>query len=93
MQVDRKVLEQALEAMDKATRYMSDSDYVKLNHAIDVLRDSLAQPDEKALPPWPPVSQWQRSCAVCNIGASGQVIGYVCSRSDCPTRITCGGTV
>jgi hypothetical protein len=44
MQIDRKVVEQALEAMDKATRYMSDSDYVKLNHAIDVLRDALAQP-------------------------------------------------
>ena len=44
MQIDRKVVEQALEAMDKATRYMSDSDYVKLNHAIDVLRDSLTQP-------------------------------------------------
>jgi hypothetical protein len=61
--------------------------------AITALKAALEQPDEKALPPWPPVSQWQRSCAVCNIGASGQVIGYVCSRSDCPTRITCGGTV
>lgn len=45
MQIDRKVVEQALETMDKATRYMSDVDYVKLNHAIDVLRDALAQPD------------------------------------------------
>lgn len=57
------------------------------------LEAALAQPDEKAFPPWPPVSQWQRSCAVCNIGANGNVIGYVCSRPDCPTRITCGGTV
>ena len=68
--------------------WVSESDQV----AID-MKAALAQPDEKAFPPWPPVSQWQRSCAVCNIGANGNVIGYVCSRPDCPTRITCGGTV
>lgn len=30
-----------------------------------------------------------RGCRVCGIGANGEVIGYVCNRSDCPTRITC----
>jgi hypothetical protein len=39
--VPRAVLEQALEAMDKATRFMSDSDYVKLNQAITTLRAAL----------------------------------------------------
>jgi hypothetical protein len=39
----RKAAEQALEAMDKATRYMSDADYVKLNQAIDTLRAALEQ--------------------------------------------------
>ena len=39
--VPRAVLERALEAMDKATRFMSDSDYVKLNQAITALRDAL----------------------------------------------------
>lgn len=39
--VPRAVLEQALEAMDKATRFMSDSDYVKLNQAITALRAAL----------------------------------------------------
>jgi len=37
----RTVLEQALEAMNKATRFMSDSDYMKLNQAIDALRAAL----------------------------------------------------
>lgn len=30
-----------------------------------------------------------RGCQVCGIGADGRAYGYVCSRGDCPTRITC----
>lgn len=30
-----------------------------------------------------------KGCYVCGIGANGAIIGYVCNRSDCPTRITC----
>jgi len=45
----RKAAQQALEAMDKATRYMSDSDYVKLNQAITALRAALEQEE----PPCP----------------------------------------
>ena len=40
----RQAAQQALEAMDKATRFMSDSDYKKLNQAIDDLRAALAEP-------------------------------------------------
>jgi hypothetical protein len=29
-------------------------------------------------------------CAVCGIGA-GKVMGYVCQRGDCPSKVTCGG--
>ena len=39
----RATVEQALEAMDKATRFMSDADYRKLNEAIDALRAALAR--------------------------------------------------
>jgi hypothetical protein len=28
-------------------------------------------------------------CRVCGIGADGKVMGYVCNRSDCPTKVTC----
>jgi hypothetical protein len=31
-------------------------------------------------------------CAVCGIGA-GKVMGYVCPRGNCPTKVTCGGAV
>lgn len=34
--------QQALEAMEKATRFMSDKDYRKLNESIDVLKAALA---------------------------------------------------
>jgi len=49
------------------------------------------QPKQMTLPPWPRVSQLNRGCGVCGIGDNGQIMGYVCTRSDCPTRITCGG--
>lgn len=28
-------------------------------------------------------------CKVCGIGSKGEATGYVCYRSDCPTRISC----
>jgi len=34
-----------------------------------------------------------RGCEVCGLGKNGEVTGYVCQRSDCPTRVTCGGTL
>ena len=36
---------------------------------------------------------YTNGCPVCGLGADGKATGYVCSRGDCPTRITCGGTV
>ena len=43
------------------------------------------------LQPEPAKRQWNRGCGVCGIGADGQAMGYVCNRSDCPTRVTYGG--
>jgi hypothetical protein len=39
-------------------------------------------------PQWPNTASHKRGCHVCGIGANGEVMGYVCSRSDCPTRIS-----
>ncbi len=33
------------------------------------------------------------ACPVCSMGANGRAMGYVCSRGDCPTRVTCTGAV
>jgi hypothetical protein len=41
----REAAQQALEAMDKATRYMSFSDHRKLNEAITALKAALEQPE------------------------------------------------
>ena len=39
----QKAAGQALEAMEKATRYMSNSDYIKLNQTIDAIRAALKE--------------------------------------------------
>ena len=45
--------------------------------------------------PWPFPKQpkgpfmKQDGCPVCGIGANGEVLGYVCIREDCHSRITC----
>jgi hypothetical protein len=28
-------------------------------------------------------------CSTCGLGADGKATGYVCYRTDCPTRVTC----
>ena len=43
----REAAQQALEAMDRATRFMSRSDYRKLNEAIAALRAALARYQEE----------------------------------------------
>jgi len=43
----REAAQQALKAMDKATRFMSDSDYRKLNEAISTLAAALEQPEQE----------------------------------------------
>ena len=40
----RTVAQLALKSMEKATRFMSDSDYRNLNNSIEVLKDALAEP-------------------------------------------------
>ena len=80
----RAVVEQALEALESV--------YGDSCDALHALRAALAQQAEPVpMPPFPPVSQWNRGCAVCGIGADGKAYGYVCPRSDCPTKVTCGG--
>ena len=84
--IDRAVVEQALHVATAAGYPVA---------LIAALRAALAEPVQvpAPMPPFPPVSQWKRGCAVCGIGAGGHAYGYACPRSDCPTRVTCGGTV
>lgn len=62
------------------------------NNAISALRAALAEPQEPAIPWGKAIGvEQKRGCRVCGIGADGKAYGYVCPRSDCPTRVTCGG--
>ena len=100
----RATVEQALEALEKSGCVAFKGLACRCNStcasytAAVALRSALEQQAEPVqepapMPPFPPVSQWNRGCAVCGIGADGKAYGYVCPRSDCPTRVTCGGVV
>ena len=86
----------ALRARDALALWSTgrDMDAVALNDLIAELDAALAEPQEPAIPWGKAIGvEQKRGCRVCGIGADGKAFGYVCSRSDCPTRITCGGTV
>ena len=95
----RTAAQQALEALYQAKEFteLYDTEHAaavneRCHENITALRAALAQQAEPApMPPFPPVSQWNQGCAVCGIGADGKAYGYVCPRSDCPTKVTCGG--
>lgn len=63
-----------------------DADAQKIAAAITALRAALAEPQSG----WDKWQEQKRGCSVCGIGANGEVVGYVCTRNDCPTRVTCG---
>lgn len=35
--------------------------------------------------------KWNLGCHVCGIGSKGEVLGYACPRSDCPSSAQCIG--
>jgi len=38
---------------------------------------------------YPDQEKSYHGCRVCGIGSDSRAYGYVCSRDDCPTRVTC----
>lgn len=52
--------------------------------AAQLAKENLIEPETLPDSPW----AYNKGCRVCGIGADGSPIGYVCSRTDCPTRIT-----
>jgi len=57
--------------------------------ALEKAREMFSPPGSPG-PMFPTVTL--SGCAVCGIGA-GKVMGYVCPRGDCPSKVTCGGAV
>lgn len=62
-----------------------------LEEAADALEAALAT--TKLQSGWDKWQNQKRGCSVCGVGADGKVMGYVCTRMDCPTKITCGVNV
>jgi len=91
----RTAAQQALEALERYQRMMMAEAGCQSEEgeaAIDNLRAALAEPQEPAIPWGKAIGvEQKRGCRVCGIGADGKAYCYVCPRSDCPTRVTCGG--
>ena len=49
-------------------------------------RDALRDLDNKRV--YSDQEKAHHGCRVCGIGCDGRAYGYVCSREDCPTRVT-----
>jgi hypothetical protein len=56
------------------------------------LRLGLVTP-QQAGPVAEPTFFVRTGCRVCGVGDGGKAMGYVCPRSDCPMKVTCGGAV
>lgn len=89
---DREVMRQALDVLEDLHEHHPS----KCDEPINALRAALAQQAEPVVEPAIPWgktigAEQKRGCRVCGIGADGRVVGYVCSRGDCPTKMTCGG--
>ena len=95
----REAAQQALEVLEALQGGCTDSDdgtveaiTVWCPEIIDALKAALAEPQYPEIPWGKAIGvEQKRGCRVCGIGADGKAYGYVCSRSDCPTRVTCGG--
>lgn len=79
----------------------SDWDTVVLANEVKRLKREVERLTVKKIPPpTTPITPWPKSpkdwlysqCEVCGMHFNGPM-GYVCPRSDCPTAVTCGGTI
>lgn len=82
----RATVQQALKALE--SRYAPGS-LERCGDAITALWTALEQQQAEPVQK-PPYPGWKPGCQVCGVHG---VTGYVCPRSDCPTKVTCGGVV
>jgi hypothetical protein len=86
-------LESVMIAQCKTPDYLLE----QLTDAVTVLEREIlrsAKEDREAAPDtlvYRTKDRYLMGCAVCGAGADKTVMGYVCTRSDCPTRVTSGG--
>ena len=60
-----------------------------LEERIKALEEKVKYLESKQRMPWDTLpTDYYKGCRVCGIGKDGGAVGYVCPRTDCPTRIT-----
>lgn len=66
-------------------------DYEAILARLTAIEQRLAVLEMKgaAFGPLDNIGPFGRGCRVCGIGANGEALGYVCPRTDCPSRFTC----
>lgn len=85
----RATVQQVLEALEDWWGSFPDFRSLHDKVAIAALRTALEQQQAEPVQK-PPYPGWKPGCQVCGVHG---VTGYVCPRSDCPTKVTCGGVV
>ena len=82
-----------LEIIDDAYQERADwGDYVERFAALVAAAERERIEAERLKKPQPLLPRWG-GCPVCSIGSKPGVYGVVCTRGDCPTRVTCTGAV
>lgn len=67
-------------------------DYIRqLEKRLVLLEGRVAMLEARQMYPTTPLyrTTTHTGCGVCGIGSDGRVMGYVCNRNDCPTKVTC----
>lgn len=67
----------------------ANSGYNQLIKDVDELKSTLPITEKYWNPRTFKPIDINKGCPVCGIGADGKPYGYVCTRNDCPTRVTC----
>jgi hypothetical protein len=93
MKMKKKEIIKELDILTEKVRHAQERmDVVqKENEYLKSLVNQLASRIPHPTPTWVQHSPvpLPKGCSTCGLGADGKVYGYVCNRTDCPTKVTC----
>jgi hypothetical protein len=83
----RPLIDLAYEAGYNQGKQEANTGYYQAIKGADELKSTLTMPEQCWNPrTFKPIDH--KGCQMCGIGADGKAYGYVCTRNDCPTRVT-----
>ena len=90
--IEKEIKNSLQELAQVVTELKTERDMLrKENEYLKTLVEKLTEkpaPYQPTIPSWPGTNT-NKGCSICGLGADGKAYGYVCSRTDCPTRVTC----